>query len=50
LARPEFPSLPIAISRFLSVPGALNYGQAMAMSTLLMLICAGCVFVIDWLE
>ena len=50
LARPEFPTMPIAISRFLTVPGALNYGQAMAMSTLLMLICAVCVFVIDRLE
>jgi thiamine transport system permease protein len=50
LARPEFPTLPIAISRFLTVPGALNYGQAMAMSTLLMLVCAGCVFAIDSLE
>lgn len=40
LARPEYPTLPIAIFRFLSLPGALNYGQAMAMSTLLMLICA----------
>jgi thiamine transport system permease protein len=50
LARPEFPTMPIAISRFLTVPGALNYGQAMAMSTLLMLICAACVFAIDRLE
>lgn len=50
LARPEFPTLPIAISRFLTVPGALNYGQAMAMSALLMLVCAGCVFAIDSLE
>jgi thiamine transport system permease protein len=50
LARPEFPTIPIAISRFLTVPGALNYGQAMAMSTLLMLVCAGCVFTIDLLE
>ena len=50
LARPEFPTMPIAISRFLTVPGALNYGQAMAMSTLLMLICAVCVFAIDRLD
>lgn len=39
LARPDMPTLPIAIYRFLSKPGALNYGQAMAMSTLLMLVC-----------
>jgi thiamine transport system permease protein len=38
LARPEYPTLPTAIYRFLSLPGALNYGQAMAMATLLMLL------------
>ena len=27
--------------RFLSLPGALNYGQALALSTLLMAVCAG---------
>ncbi len=36
LARPEFPTLPIAIYRFLTLPGELNYGQALAMATLLM--------------
>ncbi|CUS05302.2 putative ABC transporter permease protein [Candidatus Promineifilum breve] len=40
LARPETPTLPVAIYRFLGRPGALNYGQALAMSTLLMLVCA----------
>jgi len=34
--RPEYPTLPIAIYRFLSQPGGLNYGQAMAMATILM--------------
>jgi thiamine transport system permease protein len=33
-------TLPIAIQRYLSQPGALNFGQAMAMSTILMLVCA----------
>jgi thiamine transport system permease protein len=40
IARPETPTLPVAIYRFLGQPGALNYGQALAMSTLLMLVCA----------
>lgn len=40
LARPELPTIPLAIYRFLGRPGALNYGQAMAMSTLLMLVTA----------
>ena len=39
IARPELPTLPIAIYRFLSLPGALNYGQALAMSTILMTVC-----------
>jgi len=39
LARPEYPTLPVAIYRFIGQPGALNYGQALAMSTLLMLAC-----------
>ena len=40
IARPEYPTMPIAIYRLLGQPGPLNYGQALAMSTLLMLVCA----------
>jgi thiamine transport system permease protein len=40
IARPQTPTLSVAIFRFLSQPGALNYGQALAMSSLLMLVCA----------
>jgi ABC-type Fe3+ transport system permease subunit len=39
IARPERPTMPIAIYRFLGRPGAANCGQALAMSTLLMLVC-----------
>ncbi len=39
IARPELPTLPLAIYRFLSLPGAVNYGQALAMSTILMAVC-----------
>ncbi len=39
IARPERPTMPVAIGRFLSQPGDLNQGQALAMSTLLMLVC-----------
>lgn len=39
LSRPDRPTLPIAIYRFLSQPGALNYGQAMAMATFLLVVC-----------
>lgn len=40
IARPEYPTMPLIIYRLLGQPGALNYGQALAMSTLLMLVCA----------
>lgn len=39
LSRPEYPTVPIAIFRFLGRPGSLNYGQALALSTILMLVC-----------
>jgi len=50
LARPEKPTLPVAIFRFLSQPGALNYGQALAMATLLMGVCALSVALMQALE
>jgi len=40
VARPQTPTMPLAIYRFLGQPGASNYGQAMAMSSLLMLVSA----------
>lgn len=49
LARPEYPTLPIAIYRFLSQPGALNYGQALAMATILLAVCALGIFLIEQL-
>ncbi|HKY55714.1 MAG TPA: ABC transporter permease subunit, partial [Anaerolineales bacterium] len=36
ISRPEYPTIPVAIERFLSQPGGLHYGQAMAMATILM--------------
>jgi thiamine transport system permease protein len=47
LARPEYPTLPLAIYRFLSQPGALNYGQALAMATVLLFICAISIFILE---
>ncbi len=40
VGRPETPTMPVAIFRFLGQPGAVNYGQALAMSSILMLVCA----------
>lgn len=39
-ARPEFTTIPVTIYKFLGQPGAMNYGQAMAMSSILMLVTA----------
>jgi len=39
IARLDNPTMPLAIFRYLSQPGALNYGQAMAMATILIVIC-----------
>jgi thiamine transport system permease protein len=40
ITRPNFPTMPVAIYRLLGAQGALNQGQGLAMSTLLMLVCA----------
>jgi len=40
IARPTAPTMPIAIFRLLSQPGALAFGQAMAMATVLMAVTA----------
>ena len=47
LVRPEYPTMTIAISRFLTQPGGLNYGQAMAMATILLTVCAGAIILIE---
>ncbi|MEV1024080.1 iron ABC transporter permease [Streptomyces sp. NPDC050264] len=40
IARPDNPTLPVAVARLLGRAGDLNYGQAMALSTVLMVVCA----------
>jgi thiamine transport system permease protein len=47
IARPEYPTVPVAIYRFLSQPGALNYGQALALSTLLMILTSVGIIIIE---
>jgi thiamine transport system permease protein len=47
IARPEFPTLPVLIYRFLSQPGGLNYGMALALSTILMVITGGAILAIE---
>lgn len=45
--RPEYPTIPIAIQKFLSQPGELNYGQAMAMATILMVLTTTSILLIE---
>jgi thiamine transport system permease protein len=47
VARPDTPTIPIVIFRLLGQPGADNYGQALVMSALLMLVCAVSFIVIE---
>ena len=47
IARADTPTLPIAIFRFLGQPGALNIGQAMAMSTILMAVTGLVILAVD---
>jgi thiamine transport system permease protein len=50
LARPENPTLPVAIYRYISMPGELNYGQALAMSTILLVLCGLAIFLLERLQ
>jgi len=47
LSRPQYPTIPVAIYRFLAQPGGLNYGQAMAMATLLMVLTTAGILLIE---
>ncbi|MYT73214.1 MULTISPECIES: iron ABC transporter permease [unclassified Streptomyces] len=47
IARPDNPTLPVAVARLLGRAGDLNYGQAMALSTILMLVCAVCLLLLE---
>jgi thiamine transport system permease protein len=47
ISRPEYPTIPVAIERFLSQPGGLNYGQAMAMATILMVLTTAGILLIE---
>lgn len=50
IARPEWPTVPVAIFRYLGQPGELNYGQALAMSTILMVVTGAGFVLIDRLR
>ncbi|MDO0911436.1 iron ABC transporter permease [Streptomyces sp. DT2A-34] len=50
IARPDNPTLPVAVARLLGRAGELNYGQAMALSTVLMMVCAVALLVLERLR
>ncbi|MFE6688393.1 ABC transporter permease [Streptomyces sp. NPDC057743] len=47
IARPDQPTLPVAVARLLGRAGEFNYGQAMALSTMLMVVCAGALLALE---
>ena len=47
IAQPDHPTMPMVIYRYLGQPGLLNYGQALAMSTILMLVTAAVLLIIE---
>jgi thiamine transport system permease protein len=47
IARPDTPTIPIAVGRLLSVPGSAPFGEAMAMSALLMALTAGALLAVE---
>jgi thiamine transport system permease protein len=47
LARSSRPTVPVAIERLMSRPGGAGYGQAMALSCVLVLLCAAVVVLLD---
>ena len=50
LARPDSPTLPVAIYRFLGRPGELNAAQAYALAVILMAVTVACVFLVERLR
>ena len=47
IALPEYPTIPIAIFRLLGQPGIANYGQAIALSVILMFVSAAAIFAME---
>lgn len=50
LSRPDLPTMPIAVYRYLNLPGASNYGQAMAMAVIILMVCVVSMFALDRLQ
>ncbi len=50
IARPEYPTVPIEIYRLFARPGESNYGQALALSTILMIVAGASMLLINRLR
>lgn len=50
LSRPDLPTMPIAIYRYLNLPGSGNYGQALAMAVIILAVCIISMAVLDKLQ
>lgn len=50
IARPDTPTIPVVIFRLLGQPGAANYGQALAMSVILLVVCGAAFAIIERLR
>jgi thiamine transport system permease protein len=50
IARPDNPTLPVAVAKLVGRPGDLNYGQAMALSVILMVVCAAALLALERLR
>ena len=47
VSRPDVPTMPVVIYRAMGQPGLANYGQALAMSTILMVVSAAAIILIE---
>jgi thiamine transport system permease protein len=50
VARTEYATIPVVLYRYLSQPGLFNVGQALALSVLLMVVCAISFILIEQLQ
>ena len=50
VVRPDTPTMPVVIYRLLGQPGVANYGQALALSVILMAVCMVSFIVIERLR
>ena len=50
ISRPDIPTMPTAIFRLLNFPGGSNYGQAIAMSVIILAVCAAGISVLEIMQ